>query len=214
MNYNDRILENKEFNFFKQLMYNIALAVCIILFVAIVMVYGFKFQLYNVLTGSERPYIYEGDMVVVKSQDSYKEGDILKFVSDAGTPVTHRLIHVFEYNGETYYICHGDNVDNTNGSRDHIGDYQWEIDRMDEMTKDKTPAEAYSLLSAMPNTQMLKSKNIDGKVVGVFSKYGTYFTLIKENKFLLIAMVISIWGVSATIQNELDMKKDRRLLTK
>ncbi len=46
MNYNDQILENKSFNFFKQLMYNLALSICIMLVGVLILVYGFKFALY------------------------------------------------------------------------------------------------------------------------------------------------------------------------
>ena len=56
MHYNDQILENKPFNFFKQLMYNIALAICIMLVGVLILVYGFKFRLYEVLSDSQYPY--------------------------------------------------------------------------------------------------------------------------------------------------------------
>ena len=67
MNYSDQILENKAFNFFKQLTYNIALALCIMLVGVLVMVYGFGFKLYEVLSPSQAPYFTTGDMVIVKA---------------------------------------------------------------------------------------------------------------------------------------------------
>ena len=79
MNYSDEILENKSFNFFKQLMYNIVVAICIILAVCLILVYGFKFRPYEVLSNSQAPYFTVGDMVIVKGQDSYEVGDIIKF---------------------------------------------------------------------------------------------------------------------------------------
>ena len=80
MNYNDQILENKTFNFFKQLMYNIALALCIMLVGVLIMVYGFKIRLYEVLSDSQYPVFKKGDMVVVVPQKEYKVGDIISYL--------------------------------------------------------------------------------------------------------------------------------------
>ena len=113
MHYNDQILENKPFNFFKQLMYNIALAICIMLVGVLILVYGFKFRLYEVLSDSQYPYFKTGDMVIVKAQDNYEAGDIIKF-NNNGLAVTHRLLAIVEEGGKTYYVCHGDNVQSAN----------------------------------------------------------------------------------------------------
>ena len=48
MNYKDDILENKAFNLFKQLIYNLALAICIMLVGVLVCTYGFNYELYVV----------------------------------------------------------------------------------------------------------------------------------------------------------------------
>ena len=209
MNYSDEILENKSFNFFKQLMYNIVVAICIILAVCLILVYGFKFRPYEVLSNSQAPYFTVGDMVIVKGQDSYEVGDIIKFDHN-GVPTTHRLIAIKEYQGTTYYICHGDNVQNTDGSYDH--DYQWEIDRLDDMTYEEilngTDENDTKLVI---NVQIVTEADIEGKVVASLNNWGSYFSFINAHKLLIIAIIVSVWCVSATIQNELDIRRTRRL---
>lgn len=211
MNYSDEILENKSFNFFKQLMYNIVVAICIMLAVCLILVYGFKFKPYEVLSNSQAPYFTAGDMVIVKAQDTYELGDIIKFDHN-GMPTTHRLIAIKEYQGTTYYICHGDNVQNTDNSYDHIGDYQWEIDRLADMTYEQilngTDDENNKLVT---NVQIVKAGQIEGKVVATLNNWGSYFSFINEHKLLIIAIILSIWCVSATVQNEFDVRKTRRL---
>lgn len=209
MNYSDEILENKSFNFFKQLMYNIVVAICIILAVCLILVYGFKFRPYEVLSNSQAPYFTVGDMVIVKGQDSYEIGDIIKFDHN-GVPTTHRLIAIKEYQGTTYYICHGDNVQNTDGSYDH--DYQWEIDRLADMTYEEilngTDENDTKLVI---NVQIVTEADIEGKVVASLNNWGSYFSFINAHKLLIIAIIVSVWCVSATVQNELDIRRTRRL---
>ena len=209
MYYSDEILENKSFNFFKQLMYNIVVAICIILAVCLILVYGFKFRPYEVLSNSQAPYFTVGDMVIVKGQDSYEVGDIIKFDHN-GVPTTHRLIAIKEYQGTTYYICHGDNVQNTDGSYDH--DYQWEIDRLADMTYEEilngTDENDTKLVI---NVQIVTEADIEGKVVASLNNWGSYFSFINAHKLLIIAIIVSVWCVSATVQNELDIRRTRRL---
>ena len=191
MDYTDEILENKEFNFFKTLMYNIVLAICIILVVCLVLVYGFNFKPYEVLSDSMAPVFTAGDMIVVRPQDEYHEGDILKFDNN-GLPVTHRLLEIREVNGTTYYLCHGDNVS--------------------DLTSEETKAMSWEDVVDDVTVQRVTLDNIEGKVITSFNNWGTYFNFIGDHKLLIIAIIVSIWCVSATIQNELEMRKNRRLM--
>ena len=210
MNYNDSILENKEFSFFKKLVYNIAVAICILLLFVIVLVYGFKFQLYNVLSDSEYPNFVSGDMIVAVPQKEYEVGDIIKF-SYVGEsfPVTHRLIGKVadETTGKTYYICHGDAVGSANPAK-HGDTVPWTADRdyIASLTFDEIEDEAV-------NIQIIEKKSIDGKVVASFTNYGTYITFIKDHTLLLVTIIVGIWCINGVIQNEIDMKKSKRLLS-
>lgn len=210
MNYNDQILENKPFNFFKQLMYNIALSICIMLVGVLIMVYGFKFRLYEVLSNSQMPYFGTGDMVVVKPQKEYKVGDIIKF--DTNIPVTHRLIATMEEGGVKYYICHGDNVQSANPSSSTYTVY-WEEDAkyvQGLIDEGKTLNEIKSGLAL--NIQVVTLDKIGGEVIGHIDNYGTYFHFIQSHWGLLVALVAAVWCISSTIQNEIDMKRSRRLM--
>lgn len=210
MNYNDQILENKEFKFFKQLMYNIAVVMCIILMGVLVLVYGFKYQLYNVISDSQAPYFYKNDMVIAKAQDSYKAGDIIKFNLATGIPVAHRLIYVHEENGVTYYICHGDNVDAANPDAEtHL--VPWEEDR--EYVKNYlNSGKTIKDLDDNINVQVITFNQIDGLIVGSVKAVGGIFSFIKDHSMLFIALVAAVWCVSYTIQSEMEIKRSLRLL--
>lgn len=208
MNYSDQILENKAFNLFKQLMYNLAVAICVMLLGVLVLVYGFKFKLYNVESDSQAPFYVKGDMVVVKAQESYEIGEILKFDHN-GLPTTHRLIYVMQESGKTYYVFHGDAVNDLDGSE---VDYKWEDDSA--YVKNLVENENYTIsqLSKDATIQCHTFDKIEGKVVVWAKNYGAYFTFIKEHYMLFIALVAGIWCISSVVQNELEMKRSLRLL--
>ena len=210
MNYNDQILENKPFNFFKQLMYNIALSICILLVGVLVMVYGFKFRLYEVLSDSQYPAFKTGDMVVVKPQKSYKIGDIIKF-NQGELPVTHRLIGMVEESGITYYICHGDNVQSVNPNRETYT-VPWQDDAAYVQSLINQNYTLNEIAAATENEQIVSASQVEGIVIGHLNSYGTYFHFIQSHWGLLVALVAAIWCISSTVQNEIDMKKSRRLI--
>ena len=210
MNYNDSILENKEFSFFKKLMYNIAVAICIILLFVIVLVYGFKFQLYNVLSDSEYPNFVSGDMIVAVPQKEYEVGDIIKFSYIGETfPVTHRLIGITvdEVTGKTYYVCHGDAVGSANPiNNGNTAPWQSDSEYVQSLTYQQIKD------GKANNIQVIEKSSIDGKVVASFSGYGIYVTFIKDHVLLMVTIVIAIWCISGVIQNEIDIKRSKRLL--
>ena len=209
MNYNDQILENKTFNFFKQLMYNIALALCVMLAGILIMVYGFKIGLYEVLSDSQAPVFKTGDMVVVKPQKEYQVGDIIKF--DTELSVTHRLIGIKTENNIDYYICHGDNVQSVNPNNGaDTALWTEDVEYIKGLiNENKTLQE---IKSASQNIQVVTKSQIEGKVVAHMNNYGSYVRFIKEHYMLLIALVAGVWCISNTVQNEIDIKKCRRLV--
>jgi len=214
MNYNDQILENKAFNFVKQLTYNIALAICVMLVGVLIMVYGFKIGLYEVLSNSQAPHIVKGDMVVVKPQDSYKVGDIIKFDTTANKtfPTTHRLVGIIKNaSGQvTQYICHGDAVDDLDGTD---ANYKWKDDAAYVKTfidQNKTAEEIEELVDG--EIQIVLPNQVEGVVIGHLDNYGYYLKFLKEHTMLVIAIVAGIWCVTNVVQNEIDIRKTRRLL--
>jgi len=213
MNYNDEILENKAFNFFKQLMYNIALSICILLVGVLVMVYGFGLKLFEVLSNSQAPYFVKGDMVIVKAQDDYKIGDIIQFVQGANN-VSHRLIATYQDGGKTIYVCHGDNNEsaNPNAGKDLV---PWQEDSA--YVQDLL--DRYGTFSSIPasekspgNVQLVEKHQIGGKVVNHIDNVGSIVAFIKDHYLLVIALVAGVWCVSSVAQDEIELRKTRRLL--
>ncbi len=66
----------------------------------------FGFTMATVATGSMEPEIEIGDLVIIKSYDSYDDGDVITFYDSAfGGYITHRIIGV---NSEGLFITKGD----------------------------------------------------------------------------------------------------------
>ena len=215
MNYNDQILENKAFNFSKQLVYNLALSVCIILIGVLLAVYGLGFKLFEVLSDSQAPHYVRGDLVIVKDKDSYEIGDILQF-KQGNENVTHRLIATFEDNGETYYVCHGDNVQSANPkSGESIVPWEEDSKYVKNFINEYGPLtdhNAPSGTSVPINVQIVKESQVEGIVVNHIANLGSIIAFIKEHYLLVIALVSGIWCVSTVVQNEIDIKRSRRLI--
>lgn len=217
MSYNDQILENKAFNFFKQLMYNIALSICLILLATLLSVWIFKLGLYRVESDSEAPYFYRGDMVAVLPQDEYKVGDIITFrehgIGGGYSLTTHRYIATLKTSdGNTYYICHGDAVQSADPSQEELRKWQDEAAFIQGVIDDNPGITLATLDTKIRNCQYPTIRDIEGEVVFSLSNYGTYITFIKDHSMLFIVMIVGIWVVSSVIQNEIEMKRSWRLM--
>ena len=215
MNYNDQILENKPFNFTKQLIFNIALSICIMLAIWLVVGYTCGYGNYNVLSRSEQPYLMKGDLAIIQKTNKFEVGDLLHFKmiekipGIIGDTAVHRLIRIVEYNGETYYICHGDNdTYEVEGSyhKPNSGGYQDDIDYINTLS-----VQEIWNRSDLNNIQRVHHKDALGKVVMSVSGLGDYFSFVEDNTALFITMVIGVWCVSSVIQTTIDINKTRRL---
>lgn len=71
-------------------------------------VLGFKTM--SVLTGSMRPVLYPGDMIIVKetNPESIKENDIITYRKGLSTLVTHRVVEVVNRDGMLMFRTKGD----------------------------------------------------------------------------------------------------------
>lgn len=63
---------------------------------------------YVVISGSMKPNIEIGDVVIVKKENELKEGDIISYRKGESV-ITHRITSVTEENGEKIYRTKGDN---------------------------------------------------------------------------------------------------------
>lgn len=209
MKYNDQILENKGFNFFKQLMFNLGVLICIVLSGLLVLIYGFKFGVYEVLSDSQAPVFVKGDLVITKPQSEYEIGDIIKF--DLADPVTHRVIAISE-DGNIYY-CHGDNVPSVDPSKEAKYPYPtWEeesaflqglIDRGVSLDNHNTQ---------QGNYQAVRKNQVKGKVVLHVDGVGEFLGFVKEHMLLCVTLVVGVWCVCNVLGNELYYKRARRLM--
>lgn len=60
-----------------------------------------KYKPITVMTGSMRPYLEPGDLIIVKSTNpqKVKEGDVITFIIDQKTLVTHRVTQIMNDDG-------------------------------------------------------------------------------------------------------------------
>lgn len=211
MNYNSEVYEDNLINFFKQLFGNIVKAACAVLAIALILVYCFKYEGYIVWSDSMTPVYYKNDLVFVKGTKDVEVGDIIKYdLHDGSFPVTHRLIAIETIEGTTYYLCHGDAVQDANSSYDHLGEYQDDIDYVNGLNlSSKTLADAKSLTFAV---DYVKEDQIEGKVVGHIYQAGKISNFIQEQPVLLIGIVVAIWCVSETFAYEKELRQAQRLL--
>lgn len=63
---------------------------------------------YVVISGSMKPNIEIGDVVLVKKEEELKEGDIISY-RKGNSVITHRITSIAEENGEKIYKTKGDN---------------------------------------------------------------------------------------------------------
>lgn len=83
---------------------------------------------------------------------------------------------------------------------------------MNDLTSEDLENMTWEEISQDISIQRVTLPKIEGKVVASFDNWGSYFNFIGDHKLLIIAIIVSIWCVSATVQNEIEFKRDRRIL--
>ncbi|SES07043.1 signal peptidase I [Salipaludibacillus aurantiacus] len=69
------------------------------------------YKTFIVLTGSMRPTLEPGDLVISKTPDqeeSIGQGDVITYKNDQGVVATHRVIDVLTHDGQTVFQTQGD----------------------------------------------------------------------------------------------------------
>ena len=72
----------------------IVLLIIINMLTAIFNVSLFGYRLYRVGSGSMDPYLKVNDVILIKSQNSYKVNDVVTYKSDDNEYITHRIIEI------------------------------------------------------------------------------------------------------------------------
>lgn len=66
-------------------------------------------RLYNVSTGSMKPTLPVGSLIIVKSEPDYKIGDVVTYASkNSKIPVTHRIVEISQEDNAINYRTKGD----------------------------------------------------------------------------------------------------------
>lgn len=93
---------------------NLFLLISIILFLTILIlkiyfkekpIQPFGITILEVSSNSMNPILYKGDIIIIKKEKEYKEGDIITFISEEKNCITHRIIKKYE----NVFITKGDN---------------------------------------------------------------------------------------------------------
>ena len=67
----------------------------------------FGYKNFIELTGSMKPTLNEGDIIITKEAKEINKNDIISFKID-NSVVTHRVFEIYKENGKEYYITKGD----------------------------------------------------------------------------------------------------------
>ena len=102
-----------------------------------------------------------------------------------------------------------DNVENVDGTVNTNSDYKDDVAYIQEL---KNQGKSKSEIATICGSVIQIVTTVEGKVVAHVDNYGTYFAFIKDHWGLFIALVAAIWCVSSVVQNEIDIKKARRLV--
>ncbi len=83
-----------------------AILIFIILVYLIYVCCGYNF--FEIASDSMTPTLKIGDIIAVKN-DEISIGDIITFKDNIFGSITHRVVDIVDYDGQTYYLCIGDN---------------------------------------------------------------------------------------------------------
>ena len=121
---------------------------------------------YEVLSGSMTPAINIGDYVIIEPKETYIVGDIVKF-DDNEISLVHRIVAIFEEEGVVYYICHGDAVQNVDGT-DSDSAWQDDADYLEGLIfEGKTSDEIKDICGGV--IQIIVQSQIEGVVADIIS---------------------------------------------
>lgn len=80
--------------------------------------FGYKF--FNVISGSMKPNLEIGDIVIIKEIENINKGDIITF-KQQDSIITHRVVDIIKEDGKIYYQTKGDN---NNSNDENLVEYK------------------------------------------------------------------------------------------
>ncbi len=76
-----------------------------------------SYRAYIVQSGSMEPALKTGSIVITRSAEKYKAGDIITFTGQGTSQITHRILGVETENGETVFTTKGDANEETDSAK-------------------------------------------------------------------------------------------------
>ena len=110
--------------------------------------FGYKF--FNVISGSMKPNLEIGDIVIIKEIENINKGDIITF-KQQDSIITHRVVDIIKEDGKIYYQTKGDNNNSNDENlveyKDIEGIYVYRIPKIGKFVLEfsKIPLSAYKV---------------------------------------------------------------------
>lgn len=135
----------------------------------------FGMNFFVVASNSMQPELERGDLVMINASGSVRVGDVITFTKPFLGAVTHRVVAIVEDDGQTYYICCGDN--------NLEQDWQALAKDLEESTAEETFAIADDIVTP---------KEIIGLVKLKFNKMGFVINYLQNNKLIVFIFALLI----------------------
>jgi len=120
----------------------ICLAFFVVMGIGVALFNVFHKEYYVISNDGMEPIVCLGDSVSVKSENLHEEGDIIVYTDDLDYYLATRVLHAQEMNGVYYYVCHGDNSENFDGTESD-GDWQDDLEYLKQALNDNDDIEEF-----------------------------------------------------------------------
>ena len=204
MNYKNE-LKIKIFNFSKQLLYSLIMSGCVVIIVALLVVRFFNCAISVVLSDSMLPAICQNDLLIIKSESEYREGDIIQFNDKTtGLNITHRIIGIKTHNDKNYLICYGDNLPSVESEvlnlEPQITEWKNNARFVDNLTFEQ-------IKNAEDIVQIVEQEDVLGKVIQNLKITALVVNFVLDNFVVLLLIVILVLVVFHNYSNIFATKK-------
>lgn len=165
----------------------------LIFFIILLILFSiFNLKIFEIYGDSEKPFLENGDIVLIQKRKNYNVGDIITFKYNFSFDVTHRLIYIYNSENIVKYICFGDNNSFQYGERIDWYNYSYYIENL--INEGYTLEQIEKLCS---NIEIINFSQIQGVVVLKIKNGVKIF-----NFFKIIAIILIIINIFHDWRNE------------
>lgn len=143
---------------------------------------GFEFGV--VVSGSMRPVLNKNDLVLINPREKFTVGKVLAFEVNGIGLVVHRILRVMDVQGQTYYLCAGDNnpfeveIDGTSMNLTQVQD---RINYLNALPINEAMSSAENLV---------KQQDAIGVVTIKFAGIGGWAKIIFNHRILMLVLIL------------------------